>query len=43
MAIATTEALVEADIDNLTWDDWDTAAKALCSLENGADCVACEG
>lgn len=29
-----------ADIDNLTWDDW--SAKQ-CSIENGPDCVACEG
>lgn len=27
--------------DDLTWDDW-TPAEA-CALENGADCVACEG
>ncbi len=28
-------------IDNLTWDEWIPAQ--ICSLENGADCVACEG
>ncbi len=27
-------------IDNLAWDDWSTVA---CAIENGADCVACEG
>lgn len=27
--------------DDLTWDDdWTPAA---CAIENGADCVACEG
>ena len=30
-----------AAIDNLTWDDW-SAAEA-CSIENGPDCMACEG
>lgn len=28
-------------IDNLTWDDWTPAQ--ICSIENGADCSACEG
>jgi hypothetical protein len=27
-------------MDNLAWDDWDAA---VCSLENGPDCAACEG
>lgn len=35
------ENTTTADIDNLTWDDWDTAA--VCAIENGADCAACEG
>lgn len=30
-----------ADIDNLSFDDW--SAAELCSIENGADCAACEG
>lgn len=28
-------------IDDLTWDDWTPAA--VCAVENGADCEACEG
>lgn len=35
------ESIITADIDNLTWDDWSPAE--ICSIENGADCVACEG
>lgn len=38
---ATTAATTTTAIDDLTWDDWDTAT--LCSLENGEDCTACEG
>jgi hypothetical protein len=33
---ATTDA-----IDDLTWDDWGDAA--VCAIENGPDCEACEG
>ena len=29
------------DFDNLEWSDWDSAQ--TCLIENGADCVACEG
>lgn len=35
------EATMTADIDNLTWDDW--SAAEICSIENGSDCMACEG
>lgn len=35
------DADTNIDIDNLTWDDWDTAQ--ICSIENGPDCAACEG
>jgi hypothetical protein len=41
--MATATATATADIDNLSWDDWGTDAAALCAIENGADCVACEG
>lgn len=39
------EHTTTADIDNLTWDDWDTDwdTAAVCAIENGADCAACEG
>lgn len=37
----TTTATAGSALDNLTWDDWDTAA--VCAIENGADCTACEG
>lgn len=30
-------------MDTLTWDDWDLTPAQICSLENGADCGACEG
>lgn len=39
--MATSTATATADIDNLSFDDWSEAE--LCSIENGADCVACEG
>ena len=32
-----------AAIDELSWDDWDLTPAQACALENGADCVACEG
>lgn len=28
-------------IDDLTWDDWTPAE--VCAIENGDDCIACEG
>ncbi|MEU6138647.1 hypothetical protein [Nocardioides sp. NPDC047086] len=28
-------------IDDLSWDDWSDAA--VCAIENGPDCEACEG
>ena len=36
------DAAPAASLDDLSWEDWDAAALA-CSIENGADCVACEG
>ena len=35
------EPIATADIDNLVWEDWTPAA--VCAIENGADCTACEG
>lgn len=35
------ESTATADIDNLTWDDWSPAE--VCAIENGPDCLACEG
>ncbi len=35
------EPIATADIDNLVWEDWTPAA--ICAIENGADCAACEG
>lgn len=35
------ETLDTSKIDDLTWDDWTPAA--VCAIENGPDCVACEG
>ena len=29
-------------IDDLTWDE-DWSAEAVCAIENGPDCEACEG
>jgi hypothetical protein len=37
----TTDTTDTAAIDNLTWDDW--TAAAVCAIENGAECAACEG
>lgn len=37
------EETAVATIDDLSWDDWDLTPAQICSLENGADCQACEG
>ena len=38
----TTTADIDTDaLDGLTWDDWTPAA--VCAIENGVDCAACEG
>jgi hypothetical protein len=38
-ATATADVMTDA-MDDLAWDDW---GAVLCSIENGADCAACEG
>ncbi|WP_282958984.1 hypothetical protein [Phycicoccus avicenniae] len=39
----TTTATTSTAIDELDWDGWDLSPAEVCSIENGADCTACEG